>query len=608
MIKNMTNNINQKAKEVAAILRLIADNFRAFITEVIGLNNVQFHNELDDTLSSQLNRKIVIALPRGFGKSTHLAVGYPLWEMAKDHNIRVLIVSNTAEISRTSLSAIKGHVEKNRKYKLWAKAIDPKGRGILPQLRPRHKREEHWSADAITIEHDDLQTKDPTVSAVGLFGSILSRRVDIIICDDIINQQNSETEDQRNKIKDWVHTTLLPVLVPGGRLIYIGNTWHLDDLMSNMLKDPQFDVRKRIPAILHEATRQDLWEQWANIQLDESMLPEDRKNKAALFYDEHRAEMDIGVEVLWPERFPYADLYMKRIANAYSFARMFQCDPSIRPNQQFLEKDIDRALQKGKDLVLGNALPETLEIDYIVSGLDLAISQEASADDTVLLTLGHVKYGNSEIKDGDYIVLNIQRGKLRPKEVADMVTRHNAIMQPIGIRVETVAFQDMMAQNLEDRGIPVTSYKTGKEKHDPDIGVYSLSVLLSRGKLVFPYSNIDAHTRQTMMKLVNEMRAYPDGHTGDSLMALWFAVSEMRDYLQGGYTTPSGPYIPTPQGPATEQEADKELIAKQEFARGGYDPARELLARAQEAERKAREYIKSGQEEKDEFNKKMRRY
>ena len=589
-------------------MQLIKDNFRVFVTEIIGLNNVQFHNELDDTLSSQLNRKIAIALPRGFGKSTHLAVAYPLWEMAKNHNLRVLIVSNTAEISRTSLSAIKSHIEKNPKYQLWAKAIDdPKGRGVLPQLRPRHKREEHWSADAIMIEHGDIQTKDPTVSAVGLFGSILSRRADIIICDDIINQENSSTEQQRQKIKDWVHTTLLPVLVPGGRLIYIGNTWDMDDLMSNMLKDPQFDVRKRIPAILHEATRQDLWEQWANIQLDESILPEDRKNKAALFYSEHKTEMDIGIEVLWPDRFPYADLYMKRIANPYSFARMFQCDPSIRPNQQFLEKDIERALQKGKDLVLSNVLPKGLDIDYVVSGLDLAISQEASSDDTALLTLGHVKYGNGEIKTGDYVVLNIQRGKLRPREVEDMVARHNAVMQPIGIRVETVAFQDMLAQNLEDRGIPVNGYKTGKEKNDPDIGVYSLSVLLSRDKLVFPYSNTDAHTRQIMMKLVNEMRAYPDGHTGDSLMALWFAVSEMREYMQGGYTTPSGPYIPPPQGPANEQEADKETAAKQDFARGGYDPAKDLLDRVREAEKRAREYMESGQEERDVLKEKMRK-
>lgn len=60
--------------------------------------------------------------------------------------------------------------------------------------------------------------------------------------------------------------------------------------------------------------------------------------------------------------------------------------------------------------------------------------------------------------------------------------------------------------------------------------------------------------------------------------------------------------------PGTLLEADRESIAKQEFARGGYDPARELLARAKDAERRAREYTGSMQEDKDIFNKMMRRY
>ena len=66
------------------------------------------------------------------------------------------------------------------------------------------------------------------------------------------------------------------------------------------------------------------------------------------------------------------------------------------------------------------------------------------------------------------------------------------------------------------------------------MGVNSLSILLSQGKLVLPNSNKDAKTRKLITQLTNEMRAFPDGHTGDfSLMALWFAFSEARDYNTG---------------------------------------------------------------------------
>jgi hypothetical protein len=39
-------------------------------------------------------------------------------------------------------------------------------------------------------------------------------------------------------------------------------------------------------------------------------------------------------------------------------------------------------------------------------------------------------------------------------------------------------------------------------------------------------------------ELINEMRAFPDGHTGDALMALWFAFSEMRDIVGNRIVVP----------------------------------------------------------------------
>ena len=107
--------------------------------------------------------------------------------------------------------------------------------------------------------------------------------------------------------------------------------------------------------------------------------------------------------------------------------------------------------------------------------------------------------------------------------------RHYHKIKPLGIRVESVAYQESMSLDLGERGIPVRSYHTGGEKNDPDLGVNSLAILLSQGKLILPYSNRDAGTRQLITQLINEMRAYPEGHTGDSLMALWFAFSEIRD-------------------------------------------------------------------------------
>lgn len=233
--------------------------------------------------------------------------------------------------------------------------------------------------------------------------------------------------------------------------------------------------------------------------------------------------------MLWPERYPYSVLYMMRNRQSLCVCAYVPVRSFDQADQKFLEPDIEKAVRKGQDLVLQDEPREDYETEYTASGLDLAISQKAGSDDTALLSLDKVKLGNGEIKPGDYVIRNIERGKFLPKEVIDLVSKHYYKLKPLGIRVESVAFQQSMALDLGDRDIPVRSYNTGVEKNDPDIGVNSLAIILSQGKLVLPYSNKDARTRQLVTQLINEMRAYPEGHSGDSLMALWFAYSEMRD-------------------------------------------------------------------------------
>jgi hypothetical protein len=89
---------------------------------------------------------------------------------------------------------------------------------------------------------------------------------------------------------------------------------------------------------------------------------------------------------------------------------------------------------------------------------------------------------------------------------------------------------------LGDIGIPVEGYHTGTEKYDPEIGVNSLAAFMELGKIKIPYDQHDPRTIELASKLLNEMRAYPEGHTGDSLMALWFAFSQLRDSTAGAYT------------------------------------------------------------------------
>lgn len=528
--------------------RAIEKNFRIFMEDIMGYDNPQFLNEIDDVISNPLYDKIAIAIARGHGKSTHLSIGYPLWRMALNHNIRILLISSTADIATSFISQILDQIEHNVAYQEWARWVDPLHKGVAPKFRRIAKKEEKWSSGALTIDRTSLQLKDPTIRAMGLFGSIVSKRADIIIADDVCNQENTQAEEQRDKVKSWLRTTVMPVLVQGGRFICLGNTWHEDDAMMTFLRDPQFDYKKRLPAILHDTVDDELWQRWAKIRTDQSLGQGDeaqarRINDAETFYQEHKEEMDVGVELLFPfdeEKtkrmglqygFKYGDLYLERMADSYSFARMRQCNPADRPDQSFKETWLDTMKKKGRTLRLSNEVPKGLDLEITTMGQDLAISE--TGDDSVLLVLGRVRASLIElINPGDLVILNIDRGKLpkyTPKYVGDTIVEWDSIFNPVGIRVESNAYQKSLVLDLQDSSIPIHGFPTGGEKNDPEMGVGSLSRLAENSQIVIPYDLSDPRTIQLSSKLIDEMRRFPDGHTGDSLMALWFAWSEMRE-------------------------------------------------------------------------------
>lgn len=575
------------SNQLPRIHKLYANKFRLFVRDILGLKNEPFHDELDDDISQQFDASspgfkmvqrffAVFTYPRDHGKSKHLSVAYPLWRIAKDHNLRILSISRTAGVAESFLSEIVSNIERNQKYREWAEAVDPAGEGVIPRMKTMRKQTEDWSGKSITIDRPDVGMKDPTICATGLFGQILSRRADLVICDDVVDQQNSMTELQRKKVIDWIETTVLPVLVPGGTFIYLGNTWHQEDVVSKFMSDPRFIVQKKQGAVILEAVRQDLWQQWGSIMLNITLKPKQRFDSAEAFYQQHRAEMDEGSKVLWEERYPYSRLYFERMLNPYVFARMYQCDPSNRPDQVIKDEWIEHAMKKGQHLRFQDQPHPKNKLMVSAAGMDLAISQEESADDSALVYLDLVQYGYDGVEDGDYLIRQIHRGKMTPNEQRMSAKNAWALHGMQTVRVESVGYQASLTIDLANEGVPVTAYHTGSEKFDPEIGINSLAVVMELGKMVIPSDPTDPYTIELASKLANEMRAFPDGHTGDSLMATWFAFSEVRDLVGSRVLVPGVPIDRIKDSPPTQTEeqrapmeaaTDRAMVLEQEYER-----------------------------------------
>jgi predicted phage terminase large subunit-like protein len=175
-----------------------------------------------DRLGSHENG--VILEPRGHAKTTWGTTILPSWLIAKNPAIRVALISNTAKQSNAYSRAIRFNFETNAYH-----------REVFGDLVGPSK----WT-DVEWIQRDSPlhSSKDVTMYSTGAGGALISKRFDLIICDDILDEENTATVEQREKVETWFWKTLKPCLAPGGSIIVIGTRWAEDDLYQKLLSPP----------------------------------------------------------------------------------------------------------------------------------------------------------------------------------------------------------------------------------------------------------------------------------------------------------------------------------------------------------------------------------
>lgn len=177
------------------------------------------------------NPNLMLLAPRGHLKSTVVTTCYPLWRLARNPNLRILIVAETQSIARKLLDAIKQHITMNERF------------------RSRHGSWDvnaaKWTEDSITVPRTRV-VKEPSITCAGVLGNILSLHADLIILDDAVANTNAGAPGQREKLMDWFTSVILPALEPDGQFCMVGTRWHQQDLYGHILSSPGFAHWKKI--------------------------------------------------------------------------------------------------------------------------------------------------------------------------------------------------------------------------------------------------------------------------------------------------------------------------------------------------------------------------
>jgi len=455
-----------------ALARRDPNHFCEFVMRTPeGLPWVQqpFHRQWQDMIPREGPARKEIVAFRGSAKSSQLAVARPLWELGHNPNLRVKIITNTDDLAIKLVSEIRQHIDSN-----------PRLHAVFPRLQAAPGGP--WAQGKLLVVRPGLM-KDPSVEACGVLTSTVGGRADLIIFDDVCDQLNTVIHPTlRGQVKLVVFGTLISLLGPEGRAVYVATPWHRDDLTCALRTNPQWQVWWQ-PAINPE-TGALLWgEKWTREALE-------------------ARRQEIGDR---------------------AFSQQFLLQPLSDEDATFQERVIQACLTD-------RWAPGEVEVEESwprFIGVDLGSSLKAKASYTVafVITLG---------TDDKRYPLEIVQKRLQFDETVELIADLWVKYSPAEIRVENNAYQEAIVQHLKQRfpGMPVAGQTTGRQKADEKIGLPGLATTMANGGWVIPAGGEPhaVYCECAWCAWVSELRAHPLGRYSDIVMAMWFAEAAAREY------------------------------------------------------------------------------
>jgi len=458
----------------ANLARNDVNEFCAFVgrdSETGGAIRQEVVHERFQGLAASVRRLILMAHPES-GKSTQIGVLRALWLLGRNPNLRIAIVSKTADNAAKTTRAIRSYIEKSAELA-----------EVFPELVPGEKWEESFF-----IVRRGVHSRDPSVQALGLNGTIIGSRVDVMIFDDTLDHENTATAAERKKTLKRIRAGFLDRLSKEGVAVFLTNAWHPEDAAHVFEKEGWFT--ERVPV------------------MDEDGTP------------------------TWPEKWPRERIEEARQdMGPLEFARAHLCKARDEGESPFDEDAIKRAVALAADIdlvysLIGFPLPPGA---HVFHGVDLAVSQTGKSHLTAIVTV-------LLWPDLSRQVLWVDAGRWSSREIRDRVLDTDARYGGTFI-VENNAAQrwilDIILNQADldwtQRRLPeLVPFTTGRNKAHPAFGVEGLAVEIDADKWLIPNTG-PAKSVAQVEELKGEMLYYVRGaHTGDRLMALWFAREGAR--------------------------------------------------------------------------------
>lgn len=512
----------QPGMEEAFLARYFSERLEAKLED--------FHMRLINTALNE--PRGLVLFPAQHGKTTLISGLLPILEMIRNPNTRIAIIAKNDDEATAIMSSIQAELEQNELLKQDYGPFRPDSGD------PMRK----WSTTFLSLRQRTRLGKEHTLAVFGA-GSrqILGWRTDWVICDDVVTEKNSATEDQRAKHVTWFNDCVATSPQKkkagafAGRITVVGTMFHPRDLYAT--------------------------------------IKEKADSKGVLVYKSHREDAIRDWEtksVLWPAVWTWEEMMDIRASEGtLSFNKRYRNEPVDESEQPFREDH----LRGGGELPRGGRHPGCLN-RYRVMGpggiedhwsifqaLDPAVGTGKNSK-----FVGHIVFGVDKAEPRKIYIVEINRDQLTVPQQRDRIIETHLKYPNMMLSItEKNAYQAGLRQIIDERcqqlGIVlrIEEHTTGQNKQDPEIGIPSLSVVTENAELDIPYGNPESIRKAEM--LLEELIQYPFFKYSDLLMALWFGYLKSRTTIgvyksfnrlnpKSRYRPPSGrrtvrnPYFP----------------------------------------------------------------
>lgn len=433
---------------------------------VLGYKDMsEYHRNISNTIMKYKKEWQLHLHPRGHFKSTLITVAETVQNILINPNETILITNAVLGNSISFLREIKSHFIHNERF-----------RQLFPEYCPSKSSEEGTSESFTTPARTEKWIRESTIEVGGIDKSVVSRHYGIIVFDDVVNNINVSTKDQREKIIT-AYKEYLSLLNPGGLIRVIGTRWHYYDLYGHLFDS----IRKQRRAGQDPTFKMFITKAW---QDEEQSLP------------------------AFPERFNRKVLdNLKSEQGSYIFSCQYMNDPQPDEEKLFSRNDllfVDQPIKADEDSFL-----------YFCS-VDPAVSEKDSSDPSVIITIAV----NSRKQ---IFITDISREWINPDHLINGILNTAKKVNPLKFGIETTAFQKVLKffldkeakarkQHINIIEIKRSSHISKQER------IKRLQPYFKAGQ-VFLCADKDNLT-ETQIAFLDELDSFPYGRYDDILDAL----------------------------------------------------------------------------------------